>query len=207
MILSIFLLARGRQWVDAALRLRPEHEHERWRRILDGTAAAVSGYVQGALTVAVIAGVQTYIALTILGVPFRAPLAVMAGLFSLIPLVGATVAAILIGVVTLFTNFPTATIVWTIWAIVYQQIENNLIQPQIQKRTVQIQPFFVLVAVLFGSTLLGIVGALVAIPLAATIQILVQEWWILRNETRAENAGGEPPPSAEGTAGAMQPAT
>ena len=195
MILSIFLLARGRQWVDAALRLRPEHEHERWRRILDGTAAAVSGYVQGALTVAVIAGVQTYIALTILGVPFRAPLAVMAGLFSLIPLVGATVAAIIIGIVTLFTNFPTATIVWTIWAIVYQQIENNVIQPQIQKRTVQIQPFFVLVAVLFGSTLLGIVGALVAIPIAASIQIAIREWGGYRQELRAaDTAVDEPPP-------------
>jgi predicted PurR-regulated permease PerM len=206
LILSIFLVARGRDWVEALLRLRPEHEHDRWRRILDGTAAAVSGYVQGALTVAVIAGVQTYIVLWILGVPFRAPLAVLAGLFSLIPLVGATVAAILIGIVTLFTNFPTATIIWAVWAVVYQQIENNLIQPQIQRRTVQIQPFFVLVAVLFGSTLLGVIGALVAIPLAATIQILVQEWWALRQDTRGPLDGEEPPPSAEGTAGAMAPA-
>jgi predicted PurR-regulated permease PerM len=207
MILSIFLVARGRSWVDAGLRLRPAHEQVRIRRILDRTAAAVSGYVQGALTVALIAGVQTYIALTILGVPFRAPLAVLAGLFSLIPLVGATIAAIIIGIVTLFTNFPTATIVWTIWAIVYQQIENNVIQPQIQRRTVQIQPFLVLVAVLFGSTLLGVVGALVAIPLAATVQILVQELWMSRQEARRAEAGDEPPPSAEGTAGAIAPAT
>lgn len=206
MILSIFLVARGGRWVEAALRLRPEHEHDRWRRILDRTAAAVAGYVQGALTVALIAGLQTFIVLTILGVPFRAPLAVLAGAFSLIPLVGATVAAVLIGLVTLFTNFPTATIIWAIWAIVYQQIENNLIQPQIQRRTVQIQPFFVLVAVLFGSTLIGIVGALVAIPLAATIQILIQEWWWTRDEARTAE-GGEPPPSAEGTAGAMAPVT
>jgi predicted PurR-regulated permease PerM len=206
LILSVFLLARGRDWVEALLRLRPPHEHDRWRRILDRTAAAVAGYVQGALTVAVIAGLQTYIVLWILGVPFRAPLAVLAGLFSLIPLVGATVAAILIGIVTLFTNFPTATIIWTIWAIVYQQIENNLIQPQIQRRTVQIQPFFVLVAVLFGSTLLGVIGALVAIPLAATVQILLQEWWALRRDGPAGEPGEEPPPSAEGTAGAMAPA-
>jgi predicted PurR-regulated permease PerM len=207
MILSIFLVARGRDWVEAGLRLRPEHEHDRWRRILDRTAAAVSGYVQGALTVALIAGVQTYIVLTILGVPFSAPLAVLAGAFSLIPLVGATIAAILIGLVTLFTNFPTATIIWAIWAVVYQQIENNVIQPQIQRRTVQIQPFFVLVAVLFGSTLLGVVGALVAIPLAATIQILLQEWWRARAEARAAEADEGPPPSAEGTAGAMAPVT
>ena len=92
----------------------------------------------------------------------RAPLAVIAGLFSLIPLVGATIAAVLIGIVTLFENFPTATIVWAIWAIVYQQFENHVIQPQIQKRTVHVHPFVTIVSVLFGATLLGVLGALVA---------------------------------------------
>jgi predicted PurR-regulated permease PerM len=184
LILSVFIVARGRGWVDAALQLRPEPERVRLRRVLDDTASAVGGYVQGALTVALIAGTQTLIVLSILGVPFAAPLAVIAGLFSLIPLVGATAAAIIIGVVTLFTHFPTATIIWAIWAVVYQQIENNIIQPQIQKRTVQVQPFIVLVAVLFGSTLIGIVGALVAIPLAASIQIGIREWWEWREEGR-----------------------
>ena len=79
----------------------------------------------------------------------------IAGLFSLIPLVGATIAAVLIGIVTVFQDFPTATIIWAIWAIVYQQFENHLIQPQIQKRTVNVHPFITIVAVLFGGTLLG----------------------------------------------------
>ena len=100
----------------------------------------MAGYVAGALTIALIAGVATYIVLTILGVPFRGPLAVIAGLFSLIPLVGATIAAVLIGMVTVFDDFPTTTIIWAIWAIGYQQFENHLIQPQIQKRTVNVQP-------------------------------------------------------------------
>jgi predicted PurR-regulated permease PerM len=195
LILSIFILAGGRGWVEAALRLRPEAERERMRRILDDTASAVGGYVQGALTVALIAGIQAFVVLELLGVPFAAPLAVFAGLASLIPLVGATVAAVLIGVVTLFNDFPTDTIIWAIWAICYQQIENNVIQPQIQRRTVQVQPIVVLVAVLFGSTLLGILGAIVAIPLAACIQILVREWWAWRSEVRmAAIASGEPPP-------------
>ena len=119
---------------------RPPEQRERLRRSLDRMGAAVGGYVAGALTIALIAGFATYIVLALLGVPFRAPLAVMAGLFSLIPLVGATIAAVLIGVVTLFENFPTATIIWAIWAIVYQQFENHVIQPQIQKRTVNVQP-------------------------------------------------------------------
>ncbi len=103
------------------------------------------------LTIALIAGVVTYIVLLILGVPFSAPLAVIAGLFSLIPLVGATIAAVLIGVVTLFENFPVATIIWVIWAIVYQQFENHVIQPQVKKRTVHVQPIITIVAVLFGA--------------------------------------------------------
>jgi predicted PurR-regulated permease PerM len=213
LILSVFIVARGRNWVDAALELRPEAERERMRRILDDTATAVGGYVQGALTVALIAGAQTFIVLMILGVPFAGPLAVMAGLFSLIPLVGATIAAIIIGIVTLFTHFPTATIIWAIWAVVYQQIENNIVQPQIQRRTVQVQPFIVLVAVLFGSTLLGVVGALVAIPIAASVQIAVREWWAWRQEARlAAIAEPGPGPSRgpdddDGGGGVIVPAT
>lgn len=205
-ILSIFIVAGGRRWTDAALMLRPPDERERLRRVLDRTASAVGGYVQGALTIALIAGTATFIVLTLLGVPFAAPLAVLAGFASLIPLVGATVAAIIIGAVTLFTNFPTATIIWAIWAVVYQQVENNLIQPLVHRRTVEVQPFVVLVAVLFGATLLGIVGAVVAIPLAASLQIIIREWWEWRRELRAEQEGvaaGEPNGDADGPAGAI----
>ena len=74
-----------------------------------------------------------------------------------------------------FVDFPTATIVWAIWAIMYQQIENNLIQPRIQAHAVDVQPFVVLVAVLFGSTLFGVLGALLAVPVAASIQIVIRE--------------------------------
>jgi len=184
LILSIFMLAGGRGWIDGIVSLRPEGERERLRRVLQKTAQAISGYVQGALAVGFIAGIATFLVLTILGVSFAAPLAVVAGVFSLIPMIGATIAAIIIGLVTLTANFPTATIVWAIWAIVYQQLENNIIQPQIQKRTVQVQPIVVLTAVLFGSALLGVLGAIVAIPLAASIQIMIQEWWDWRKEQR-----------------------
>jgi predicted PurR-regulated permease PerM len=180
LVLTAFLLGSGKGWVDSIIASRPRQERERLRRSAQHMAEAVSGYVAGALTIAVIAGVATYIVLTILGVPFSGPLAVVAGLFSLIPLVGATIAAVLIGIVTLFEDFPTTTIIWTIWAIVYQQLENHLIQPQIQKRTVHVHPFITIVAVLFGGTLLGILGAIVAIPVAASIQILFREYVDLR---------------------------
>ena len=197
LVLTAFLLSNGRNWTDTMIASRPEEERRRLRRSLDHMAGAVGGYVAGALAIAVIAGVATYIVLTILGVPFRAPLAVIAGLFSLIPLIGATIAAFLIGIVTLFENFPTATIIWVIWAIVYQQFENHVIQPQIQKRTVHVQPFITIVAVLFGAALLGVIGALVAIPVAASIQILLREYVDLRTlSIKPEEPEDEPPPMA-----------
>jgi predicted PurR-regulated permease PerM len=192
LVLTAFLLANGRRWVDAILATRPPEQAERLRRSRDHIASAVGGYVAGALLIAFIAGFATYVVLAILGVPFRAPLAVIAGLFSLIPLVGATIAAFLIGIVTLFEDFPTATIIWVVWAIAYQQLENHLIQPQIQKRTVNVHPFITIVAVLFGSSLLGVLGALVAIPLAASIQILLREYF----DWRTMSFRREPPPPA-----------
>ncbi|MBD0282952.1 MAG: AI-2E family transporter [Thermoleophilaceae bacterium] len=203
LVLTAFLLANGRAWTDRALATRPPEQRERLRRSLDRMASAVSGYVAGALTIAFIAGVATYIVLLILGIPFREPLAVMAALFSLIPLVGATIAAVLIGIVTLFENFPTATIIWAIWAVVYQQFENHVIQPQIQKRTVNVHPFVTIVSVLLGATLLGVLGALVAIPVAASIQILIREWVDVRTMTIKDVQPGEPPPG--GSAGHEPP--
>ena len=194
LVMTAFLLGSGPQWRDQIISSRPRAQQERLRRSLDHMASAVSGYVAGALTIATIAGIATFIVLTILGVPFSGPLAVLAGLASLIPMVGATIAAIMIGVVTLFEDFPTATIIWAIWAIVYQQIENNLIQPQIQKRTVNVHPLLTIVAVLCGGTLLGVLGAIVAIPVAASIQILLREYVDLRTFRLKTHKAPVPPP-------------
>jgi len=185
LVLTAFMLGSGPRWRRGLLGLMPGERAERFDRVMDRIAKAVAGYVAGAMTISLIAGTLTFIVLTILGVPFAGPLAVLAGFLSLIPLIGATIAAVIIGLVTLFNDFPTDTIVWVVWAIVYQQIENNVVQPQIQKRTVDVQPFVVLVAVLFGSALLGVLGALVAIPVAASIQIVIREWWTWRQEERA----------------------
>ena len=140
-------------------------------------STAVANYVGGALAQATIAGLTSFVVMKILGIPFAAPLAVLVGFADLIPLVGATIAAILVGIVTVFADFPIDTIIWAIWAIVYQQLENTVIQPQIQRRAVDLHPFLVLVSVLFGSTLFGVAGALLAIPAAASVQIALGEWW------------------------------
>lgn len=201
-ILSIFMVASGRRWVDRSITLaRPEHA-ARIKRAVDRIGIAVGNYVGGALFQATIAGITTFIVLTILGVPFAAPLSAIVFLFDLIPLVGATLAAIVVGLVTVFNDFPVDTIIWVVWAIVYQQVENNVIQPQIQKRAVEIHPFAVLVSVLFGATLFGIVGALLAIPFAASIQIALREWWEYRQVSNVEMPPGvdlpEPPDRPDG---------
>jgi predicted PurR-regulated permease PerM len=183
--LTAFLLGSGREWRERLLALQPAGRAERLGQVLDDMAGAVTGYVAGALLIAFLNGFFTFVVLTVLGVPFAVPLAVLMGVSSLVPLVGATIGAVIVGIVTVFADFPGDTIVWVIWAVVYQQIENNVFQPQIQKRTVQVHPFGVLVAVLFGATLLGVLGALVAIPIAASIQILVKDWWAFRQESRA----------------------
>lgn len=197
LILSIFMVASGRRWIDwGVAQARPEHA-PRITRALDRIGIAVGNYVGGALVQATIAGLTTFLVLTILGVPFAAPLAVVVGFFDLIPLVGATIAAVLVGLVTVFHDFPVATIVWAIWAVIYQQIENTVIQPQIQRRAVQVHAFAVLVSVLFGATLFGVVGALLAIPFAASIQIALREWWDYRQAVKVEMPPGidlpEPP--------------
>jgi len=193
-ILSIFMVAGGRRWIDRATTLaRPEHA-PRIRRAVDRIAIAVGNYVGGALFQATIAGLTTFLVLTILGVPFAEPLSAIVFIFDLIPLVGATLAAIVVGLVTVFNDFPVDTIIWVVWGSVYQQVENNVIQPQIQRRAVDINAFLVVVSVLFGSALLGVIGALVAVPVAASIQIALREYLDYRGiEPRPEPEDDEPP--------------
>jgi predicted PurR-regulated permease PerM len=199
LVLSLFIIGSGRNWLDwLAARQGPERED--WlNRLFDRIGNAVGNYVAGALGQALVAGVLAYIVLTILGVPFAGSLAVIIFLLDLVPLVGATLGAILVGIITLFDDFPTTTIIWTIWSIVYQQIENNVIQPRIQARAVQVAPFVVLTSVLFGSTLFGILGALLAIPVAAAIQISIIEYNAFR---RPDTIGAvQAPPPQDGDEG------
>jgi predicted PurR-regulated permease PerM len=195
LILTAFILGGGRGWLQFGLRFLPEERARRLDRVFERVGRAVGYYVAGALAQATIAALTAYIVLEILGVPFAAPLALVIFFLDLIPLVGATIGAVLVGLVTVFQDFPTATIIWAIYSIVYQQLENTLIQPQIQKRAVDINPFLVIVSVLFGSALLGVLGALVAVPVAASIQIAVREYLDYRGiEPRPEPEDEPPPP-------------
>jgi predicted PurR-regulated permease PerM len=211
LILSIFMVGAAPRWRRAFVRLQPHSRAKALNRMFDRTGNAVGGYVRGAALQALIAGVSSWVVLEILGVPYPVALALIIFLLDLVPLVGATLGAVIVGLVTLFTDFPTATIVWGIWSVIYQQIENTVIQPRIQSRAVQVEPFVVLVAVLFGSTLFGVFGALLAIPAAATIQIAIYEYSLYRRERLEldpdeESPADPPPPDPAGPPPAPAPA-
>jgi predicted PurR-regulated permease PerM len=208
--LAIFMTGGGPRWRDAFLRRQPTHRGHAMRRMFDAIGYATGNYVRGALLQATIAGVTSFIVLEILGVPYAAALAVIVFALDLIPLIGATLGAVIVGLVTLVAaDFPIDLIVWVIWSVLYQQVENNVIQPRIQSRAVALEPFLVVVSVLFGATLFGVVGALVAVPVAASIQIAVREYVRFRagrfddpgDNPRGDDGGGGTPP-----AGAPAPA-
>jgi predicted PurR-regulated permease PerM len=197
-ILSVFLMGAGPRWLETWARRYPPEQAEWWRTLFGRIGNAVGNYVAGALIQATVAGVLSYVVLLVLGIPFALPLAVVIFLLDLVPLVGATLGAVLVGLVTLFSDFPVDTIAWTIWAIFYQQVENNVIQPRIQARAVQLEPLIVLISVLFGSTLFGVLGALLAIPVAAAIQITIREYRWFRSPAPV---GAVSAPKADGDAG------
>jgi predicted PurR-regulated permease PerM len=152
----------------------------RARAISGDIYRSVSGYVAGNVIISIIAGTVAWISLTLLNVPFAVPLAVLVAFLDLIPLVGATIGAVVVGIVTAFHDFPTATLIWAVIAVVYQQVENNVLQPIVYRRTVDVPPLAVIVAILIGSSLLGVLGALVAIPIAAAVQIVAKDLWHAR---------------------------
>jgi len=165
---------------------------DRMAAIAGDVYKAVGGYVAGNLLISLIAGILSYFMMLALGLPFAVPLAVGVAFFDLIPLVGSTIAGVIIAIVAAIVGFPGKLIAWLIFLVVYQQVENNVIQPVVYRRTVAIHPLIVIVAILIGASLLGVLGALLAIPVAATVQIVVKEWWQYR---RARLLPEDVPPS------------
>ena len=128
-----------------------------------------------------VAGVSSTIVLLILDVPYAVALGLLVAILDLIPLAGATLAAIILTAVAFLTSIPAGIIVLA-FMIVYQQIENHLLQPLVYSRTVQLSPLAILIAVLIGAKIAGILGALAAIPVAGTIQVLLLAWLRGRRE-------------------------
>jgi predicted PurR-regulated permease PerM len=197
LVITFFLVKDGHRLLEFLYRQVPPERARRFRKIADDISDAIAGYEFGNFVISVLAGLVTYVTLRILGVPFATPLAILFGFFDLIPLVGATLGGILVGIVVAFAaDFPLGLIVWGVVLILYQQVENNLIQPFVYGRAVQLHPLIVIVAILIGAALLGVLGALVAIPAAAAVQAVVRDYWSFRRGDRAARQSGEAPAEA-----------
>jgi len=197
LVITFFLLIEGHRILEFFYRQLPEERAGRVRQVADDISDAISGYVFGNFVISILAGTVTYVTLTILDVPFAIPLAITFAFFDLIPLVGATIGGILVGIVVAFTSFPVGLIIWLAVLFLYQQVENNLIQPVVYGQAVQIHPLIVIIAILIGAALLGILGALIAIPAAAAIQAVIRDYWAFsdRNLSRlALQASAAPDP-------------
>jgi predicted PurR-regulated permease PerM len=176
LVLAFLILLQGPKLTRGSLELVPERHRERVRRVSADCARAVSGYIFGNLLISVIAGVASWIMLLILGVPYAGVLALWVAFTDLIPLVGATVGAVpTVGFA--FLHSVPAGIAAAIFFIVYQQFENHVLQVSIMSRTVNVNPLTVLVSIIIGVELTGLLGALLAIPAAGVVQVVVRDLW------------------------------
>jgi predicted PurR-regulated permease PerM len=182
--LTFFLILGSERYVNAGVGLFPEAHRPLVRRLLEQSAGAISGYITGNLAISVICGVITFVVLLILGMPYAAPLALLVAVLDLIPLVGATLGGALLVVVGLFVE-PWKAVVLLVFVLVYQQVESNFLQPLVYSKAVQLNGLVILIALLVGGQLLGIPGALLAIPVAEIIRIVVTELLAYRR-TRQE---------------------
>jgi predicted PurR-regulated permease PerM len=170
--LTFFMLLESKRWQNYFWALHPERMRADSQRLAHQMYRAVTGYVNGNLFTSAIAGLSTMILLTALGVPYAVPLGVLVAFLDLIPLVGATIAATIVVIISAFTSIPAA-VIMGIFYIIYQQIENNVLQPLVYGKSTQLSPLIVTIAIIVGATIAGLFGALVAIPVAASIKVLL----------------------------------
>ncbi len=178
-VLSYLMVVEAPKIINGFLALFNDEHAERIRRVGHDCARTVTGYITGNLLISVIAGLLAYAALALLHVPFAGLIALFVGVADLIPLVGATLGAV-IAIIAGFTESVTAGIVLIVYFIVYQQLENHLLQPLIFARTVKLNPLTVLIAILIAVEVAGLLGALLAIPVAGIVQIIARDIWDTR---------------------------
>ncbi|CCH87321.1 conserved membrane protein of unknown function [Modestobacter italicus] len=175
-VLAYLMVLEGPKIVDGTLALFAPATSTRIRRVATDCARSVTGYLSGNLLISVVCGVLTYVVLLIAGVPFAGLIALFVGIADLIPLVGATIGGV-VAVLAGFLHSVPAGIAVLVFFLLYQQLENHLLQPLVFARTVKVNPLTVIVAILVGVELVGVLGALLAIPVASIIQVIARDVW------------------------------
>lgn len=181
LILTLYFLSSLPSIKRQAYLLAPRTRRERVQLLGDEILMRIGGYVDGALTIATIAGVSTFVFLEILGLPYALILALVIAITDLIPMVGATLGATVVSAVA-FTDSLVKGVICVLFYLVYQQMENYLIYPRVMKRSVNVPPAVTVIAALIGGTMLGVVGALIAIPTAAALLLIVREVIVPRQD-------------------------
>jgi predicted PurR-regulated permease PerM len=185
MFLTFFMLLEGPVWIERLYGLISPESQPRWRSVGHDIYRQIGGYVTGNLVISLIAGTLTTLVLLVMGVPYAVALGLIVALLDLIPLAGATIAAIIIAAVA-FLHTILAGIVVVIFFVIYQQVENHVLQPVVYHRTVALSPLAILIAVLVGAEVAGVLGALAAIPVAGAIQVLIVDFLRVRRERTIE---------------------
>jgi predicted PurR-regulated permease PerM len=184
--LTYFMLLEGPRTIDGLLNVLPEAARPRYERVGRDIYRAISGYVTGNLLISLLAGVLSTIVLFAVGSEFAIALGLLVAILDLIPLAGATLAAIIASTVVFIETDWIRCLIVIAFFIAYQQFENHVVQPLVYGRTVQMSPLAVLCAVLIGAQLAGIVGALLAIPVAGSLIAIAREIIQYRQETAGE---------------------
>ncbi|MDO4240994.1 MAG: AI-2E family transporter [Microbacteriaceae bacterium] len=183
LILSLYFLASMRSLKYGFYMLVPKSKRARVIDITEQVTESVGGYVSGQVFIALLNSTLGFIMMSIIGVPFAAVVAVVVFLFALIPLIGALAATVLVVLVALFAS-PGTALIAGIYYLIYMQIEAYIITPRVMNRVVSVPGAFVVIGALTGGTLLGIMGALVAIPVTASILMIVKQVWVPRQDNR-----------------------
>ncbi|GGK98996.1 AI-2E family transporter [Mangrovihabitans endophyticus] len=174
LVLTIYFMAAFERLKESAYALVPASRRTRVRLLTDEILSKVGGYMVGALAIAVLAGLSTWVFAMIVGLAYPFALAVVVAVCDLIPQIGATLGAVIVSLVGVASSLYTG-IACAVFFIVYQQVENYLIYPRVMRRSVQVSDVAAVVAALLGVALFGVVGALVAIPMVAGVQLLIRE--------------------------------
>jgi predicted PurR-regulated permease PerM len=176
-VLSYLMVLEGPKVVSGSLNLIDRGDvRDRVRAVAADCAKSVTGYLSGNLLISAICGVIHYAALRVMGVPFAGLIALFVAIADLVPLVGATIGGLVALLAAAIHSVP-ALIVVAIVFVIYQQLENHVLQPLVFARTVNLNPLTVLVAILVAVELAGILGALLAIPVASIIQVIARDLW------------------------------
>lgn len=175
-VMTLLMLLEGPRLLRSATGALPPSRRDRVRLVAADCSRSITGYMTGNLLISVIAGAVTFVLLLILGLPFAGVLALFVAVMDLIPLVGATLAAVVV-IIAAFFHSTTAGIVAIVFFILYQQFENHVLQPVVQAKTVKLSPLVVLTSVIMGVELAGVLGALLAIPIAGVIQVIARDLW------------------------------